>query len=54
MYTAAPGVAPGVMSVLQAVGCVSAACSVLVVSFLGFTVGNGVASTDCITESKSR
>ena len=40
------------MSVIQAVGCVSAAYTVLVVSFLGFTVGNGAASTDCITESE--
>ena len=54
MSTAGSGVARE-MSALQAIGCVSAAFSVLmIVSFLGFTVGNGVAaSTDCITESKS-
>lgn len=46
------GCCTGVMSVSQVVGCASAACSVLVVSFLGYAVENGIASTDCITESK--
>ena len=41
------------MSMSQAIGCASAACSMLIVSFLGFTMGNDITSTDCITEGKS-
>ena len=44
----------GVMSLSQVpvLGSVSVACSVLVVTLLGFTVEKGVASTDCVAESK--